>query len=270
VNGTAGRLAGKVAIITGAASGIGRATALRFAAEGAAVVVNDINEAAGNEVAAEICAAGGRAEFVRADVGNEGEVDALIRRAVDQFGKLDVLHNNAFTTRLGMVGQITPDQWRGAMDVTLHGTFYGMHFALPVMARQGYGSIVNTASISGLHGDYAMSAYNAAKAAVINLTRTAAIEYARYGVRINAVCPGPIATPPLEGGLTRSPAVRDKLLERLPQHRLGKPEEIANVVLFLASDEASLVNGAMIIADGGLSASTGQPPLAPDLLERGP
>jgi meso-butanediol dehydrogenase/(S,S)-butanediol dehydrogenase/diacetyl reductase len=265
----AGRLEGKVAIITGAASGIGAATALRFAAEGARVVVNDIHEEGGGRVVAQIRAAGGQAEFHAADVGDADQVTRLVERVADEYGRLDVLHNNAFATRFGMVGKLTPEQWRRAMDVTLHGTFYGMHVALPIMARQGAGAVVNTASVSGLAADYAMSAYNAAKAAVVNLTRTAAIEYARYGVRVNCVCPGPVATPALLGMLERTPAVRQELLAALPQRRFGTPEEIASVVLFLASDEASLVNGAALVADGGLSAWTGHPPLAPDLLERG-
>lgn len=264
-----GRLDGKIAVITGAGSGIGAATARRFAAEGARVVVNDIARDQGEAVAAEIRAAGGEALFHYADVSQPEEVAALIEGAVSHFGRLDVLHNNAFFNRMGMVEQLTPAQWRRTMDVTLDGTFYGMRAALPLMARQGSGAIVNTASVSGLGADYAMSAYNAAKAGVIGLTRAAAIEYARHGVRVNCVCPGPIATAPVERLFSRTPAVRDAILAALPQHRLGTPEEIANVVLFLASDEASLVNGAAVTADGGLSAWTGHPPLAPDLLERG-
>ena len=266
----AGRVAGKVAIITGAASGIGAATARRFAAEGAKVVVNDINAEGAERVAAQIRADGGEAEALPANVADAEAVAKLVEDAITRFGRLDVLHNNAFTTRFGMVGKLTPAQWTAAMEVTLHGTFYGMNVALPIMARQGSGAIVNTASVSGLGADYAMSAYNAAKAAVVNLTRTAAIEYARYGVRVNAVCPGPIYTPAVEGMLRRSPQVEETLLAALPQHRFGTAEEIASCVLFLASDEASLVNGAMLVADGGLTAWTGHPPLAPDLLERGP
>ncbi len=266
----AGRLQGKVAIITGAASGIGASTARRFAAEGATVVVNDIQAEAGQRVAAEIRRAGGEADFQLADAGDADAVTQLVEETARRYGRLEVLHNNAFRTRFGMVGRLTPEQWRGAFDVTLHGTFYGMRAALPIMARQGSGSIVNTASVSGLFGDYAMSAYNAAKAAVVNLTRTAAIEYARYGVRVNCVCPGPIDTPAVQGMLARQPEVRQRLLDALPLHRLGLPEEVANCVLFLASDEAAFVTGAALTVDGGLTSWTGHPPLAPDLLERGP
>ncbi|HEY7296103.1 MAG TPA: SDR family NAD(P)-dependent oxidoreductase [Dehalococcoidia bacterium] len=266
----AGRLQGKVAIVTGAASGIGAATALRFAAEGATVIVNDIQREGGERVVAQIGEAGGKASFHYADAGVADEVTRLVEETAGRYGRLDVLHNNAFRTRFGMVGQLTPEQWRGAFDVTLHGTFYGMRAALPIMARQGGGAIVNTASVSGLFGDYAMSAYNAAKAAVVNLTHTAAIEYARYGVRVNCVCPGPIDTPAVQGMLARQPEVREPLLAALPMHRFGTPEEVANCVLFLASDEAAFVTGAALTVDGGLTAWTGHPPLAPDLLQRGP
>lgn len=265
----AGRLNGKVALITGAGSGIGAATALRFAQEGARVVVNDVNDEGGNAVVDRICAAGGQADFHHADVSRAEEVAAMIEQVVDRHGRLDVLHNNAFFSRMGTAGWIRPEDWQRAFAVTLHGTYHGMHYALPQMARQGGGAIVNTASVSGLGADYAMSAYNAAKAAVVGLTRSAAIDYARHGVRVNAVCPGPIDTPPVQQLFARTPAVRDAVLGALPQHRLGRPEEVANAVLFLASDEASLVNGAMLVCDGGLSAWTGHPPLAPDLLDRG-
>jgi meso-butanediol dehydrogenase/(S,S)-butanediol dehydrogenase/diacetyl reductase len=260
------RLEGKIALITGAGSGIGAATARRFAREGARVALCDIAEGAGQAVTDAIVAAGGEALFVRADVSNPAAIAAAIEAVVTRFGRLDILHNNAFFNRMGLAGRMSPEDWRRSMAVTLDGVFYGMRAALPLMVQQGGGAIINTASVSGMAGDYGMSAYNAAKAGVLNLTRTAAIEYARHGIRVNAVCPGPIATPPLERLLARTPAVREALLAALPQRRLGTPDEVASVVLFLASDEASLVNGAAIVADGGLSAWTGHPPLAPDLL----
>jgi len=264
-----GRLPGKVAIVTGAASGIGAATAVRFAAEGARVVVNDVDAAGGERVAEAIRSSGGDALFLQADMGDYAAVSALIEDVTGRYGRLDVLHNNAFRSVMSGVATMSPEQWQLALSVTLTGTFYGIRAALPVMIRQRAGAIVNTASVSGLAGDYAMGAYNTAKAGVLNLTRAAAIENARHGIRVNAVCPGPVSTPPLEFLLNRTPAVREQLLASLPQHRLGTPEEVANVVLFLASDEASLVNGAAIVADGGLTAWTGHPALAPDLLERG-
>lgn len=264
------RFAGKVVVVTGAGSGIGAATALKFGAEGARVVVNDVDGDRGEAVAARLCGEGAEAIFLRADVANADEVSYLIDETVRRFGHVDVLHNNAFANRMNLVGTLTPEQWQRALSVTLNGVFYGMHAVLPLMARQGSGAIVNTASVSGLRADFAMGAYNAAKAAVINLTRTAAIEYARHGVRVNAVCPGPVLTPPLVALLERSPALRDQMLAALPQRRIGRPEEVANVVLFLASDEASLVNGAAVVVDGGHSAWTGIPALVPSLLDQEP
>jgi meso-butanediol dehydrogenase/(S,S)-butanediol dehydrogenase/diacetyl reductase len=205
-----GRFDNRVVIVTGAGSGIGAATALRFAAEGAHVVVNDIDATAGEDVARRIRETGGAAEFARADVADADAVEALVSGVAERYGRLDVLHNNAFYSRMGMVGRISPENFRRTLDVTLNGTFYGMHVALPIMARQGFGAIVNTASISGLGADYAHGAYNAAKSAVIGLTRAGAIEYGRYGVRVNAVCPGPIATPPVRALLDRTPGLEQR------------------------------------------------------------
>lgn len=263
-----GRLAGKVAIITGGGSGIGAATARRFAAEGARVLVNDINPASGQAVVEEIESAGGEAFFLQADVSLVASVAGLVEQAVRRYGRIDVLHANAFFNRMGLAGVLAPEDWRRSMAVTLDGTFYCLRAVLPVMLDQGGGAVVITASVSGLAGDYGMSAYNAAKAGVIGLTRSAAVEYAAHGIRVNAVCPGPIDTPPVRQLFARQPSVRDAVLGALPQRRLGTPEEVASVVLFLASDEASLVNGVALPADGGLSAWTGHPPLAPDLLNR--
>jgi meso-butanediol dehydrogenase/(S,S)-butanediol dehydrogenase/diacetyl reductase len=252
-----GKLENRVATITGGGSGIGAAVARLFAAEGARVIIADIDEQGGNQIAREV---GG--EFCRTDVSNPPAVDAMVKFAVARFGRLDILHNNAFYTTTGAVGETSIEGWDKTIAVTLSGVFYGMHFALPQMVAQGGGAIVNTASISGLFGDYQMCAYNAAKAGVVNLTRTAAIEYARKNVRVNAVCPGMIATPPvnrmLEGA--RSPERAQKhAIEAHPMGRLGKPEEIARVVLFLASDDASLMTGSIVVADGGATAHTGLP-----------
>ena len=180
--------------------------------------------------------------------------------AVENFGRLDVLHNNAFAIHIGPGGEIPVEGWLSTISVTLSGVFYGMRFALPQMVKQGGGVIVNTASISGLFGDYGLGAYNAAKAGVINLTRTAAIEYARKNIRVNAVCPGGIATPPVLNMLKAAPdpeAALSEAAEHHPMGRLGKPEEIAKVVLFLASDDSSLMTGSIVVADGGATAHTG-------------
>jgi meso-butanediol dehydrogenase/(S,S)-butanediol dehydrogenase/diacetyl reductase len=256
------QLEGKVAAITGAGSGIGRATALRFAAEGARVVVNDIDADGAASVVAAIAAAGGVASAVVADVSESVHVGALIDEVVRRHGRLDVLHNNAFATEVGPLASLSDGGWRRSLAVTLDAVFYGIRAALPVMLAQGSGSIINTASISGLGADYGLAAYNAAKAAVINLTRTAAIEHAHRGVRVNAICPGVIATPPLLR-LLDAGGTRAALEARVPARRLGTPEEIANVALFLASDEASYVTGAAIVVDGGLTAQTGIPSLVP-------
>jgi meso-butanediol dehydrogenase/(S,S)-butanediol dehydrogenase/diacetyl reductase len=229
-----------------------------FAAEGARVVIADIDDHGGNRVTKEI---GSAAVFHHTDVGDPGEVEAMIKFAVDRYGRLDVLFNNAFTTTFGPVGEMTVDGWGKTLSVTLSGVFYGMRFALPQMVAQSGGAIVNTASISGLGGDYGAGAYNAAKAGVVNLTRTAAIEYARKNIRVNAVCPGVIATPAVLNGLigrSRNPErARQRAEECHPMGRLGKPEEIAKVVLFLASDDASFMTGSMVVVDGGVTAHTG-------------
>ncbi|HXZ88599.1 MAG TPA: glucose 1-dehydrogenase [Candidatus Binataceae bacterium] len=254
-----GKLDNKIAIVTGGGSGIGAATAHLFAAEGARVIIADIDEKGGNAVAKEL---GDRGVFHRTDVSDPPQVEAMVKFAVERFGRLDTIHNNAFYTTSGVVGETSIEGWQKTIAVTLSGVFYGMHFALPQMVRQGGGTVVNTASISGLGGDYGMCAYNAAKGGVVNLTRTAAIEYARKNIRVNAVSPGMIATPPVLTMLdaARSPERAHKhALEAHPMGRLGKPEEIAKVVLFLACDDSSLMTGSIVVADGGVVAHTGLP-----------
>jgi meso-butanediol dehydrogenase / (S,S)-butanediol dehydrogenase / diacetyl reductase len=253
-----GKLDNKITIVTGAGSGIGEATAKLFAAEGARVIIADIDDEGGKRVTAEI---GSAAAFRHTDVGVPSEVEGMIKFALDRFGRVDVLFNNAFATTWGPVGEMPLDGWHKTLSVTLSGVFYGMRFALPQMVAQGGGAIVNTASISGLGGDYGAGAYNAAKAGVVNLTRTAAIEYARKNILVNAVCPGVIATPAVLNGLiarSRNPErARQRAEECHPMGRLGKPEEIARVVLFLASDDASFMTGSMMVVDGGVTAHTG-------------
>jgi meso-butanediol dehydrogenase/(S,S)-butanediol dehydrogenase/diacetyl reductase len=253
-----GKLDHKITIVTGAGSGIGEATAKLFAAEGAQTVIVDIDDKGGVRVAGEIGAA---AVFHHADVSDPNQVEGTIKFALDRLGRIDVLFNNAFATTFGPVGDMPLEGWQKTLSVTLSGVFYGMHFVLPHMVAQGGGAIVNTASISGLGGDYGAGAYNAAKAGVVNLTRSAAIEYARKKVRVNAVCPGVIATPAVLNGLigrSRDPErARKRAEECHPMGRLGQPEEIAKVVLFLASDDASFMTGSMVVVDGGVTAHTG-------------
>lgn len=260
------RFDGKVALVSGAGSGIGRATALGFAARGAQVVVADIDAAKVEAVVGEVTAAGGIATGIAADAGSPAGIDAMVGGAVQAFGGLDILHNNAFgqpalpagQSRLALTADIDEKVWLHTIELGLTGVFRATRRAIPELLKRGGGAIVNTASISGLFADYAIGAYNAAKAGVINLTRVTAIEYARRGIRVNCVCPGAIDTPLLRPSMAL-PGFADGTLGAIPMGRLGRPEEMANVVLFLASDLASYVTGAAIVADGGLTAQTGLP-----------
>jgi len=182
--------------------------------------------------------------------------------AVENFGRLDILHNNAIFTTIGHVGEISIEGWQKTVDVGLTAYWYATKCAIEVMLAQRRGAIVNTASVSGLAGDYTLGAYNAVKHGVVGLTKSTAIEYARKGIRCNAVCPGPIGTPPLLRLEDSHPDLIGRIREAIPMGRLGEPQEIANVVLFLASDEASFVTGSFYVADGGLWAHSGMPSLS--------
>jgi meso-butanediol dehydrogenase / (S,S)-butanediol dehydrogenase / diacetyl reductase len=264
------RFDGKVGLVTGAGSGIGRATAIGFSKRGGAVAVVDINADTANKVAAEIAAEGGRAIAVRADVTQAADVEMMISRTTSTFGRLDFLHNNAFglpsaqsTNVASRTADIDDSVWNRMIDLGLTAVFRGIKQAIPVMRAQGGGAIVNTASISGLRADYGIAGYNAAKAGVINLTRVVAIEYARYGIRSNCICPGAIDTPLLAPALSQA-GFAEKFKETIPMGRLGRPEEMANVILFLASDLASFVTGAAFVADGGQTTKTGSPSFMPE------
>ncbi len=255
----AGRLSGKVAVITGAGSGIGRATAERFSAEGAAVVIGDVRGDAAVDAAAAISAAGGRAMGQQVDVSSSKQIEALLAGAVAHFGRLDVVMNNAASPHGALLAETTDEDWRRVMSVTLDGVFYGTRAALAHMKKQGSGSIINISSGAGLGGEVMLGAYGAAKAAVINLTKTAAVENAGLGIRVNVICPGPIATPPLAAWLSVMPGGEEAFARQIPARRVGQPGEIAAVATFLASDEASYVNGAVIVADGAVNARTATP-----------
>ena len=246
------RLGGKVALVTGSGGGgIGAATAKTFAREGASVMVVDLNEAGGTRVVDDIRAAGGVADFCRADVGDRGGIEGMIQSAIDRHGRLDILHNNAVFTAVGRMGEIEWDDWQKTFEVGLTGYWWAVRTALPYMMSQGSGVILNTASMSGLLGDYGLGAYNAMKAGVINMTRVIAIEYARKGIRANAICPGPIL---LDEFRVAYPERFRRIADAIPMGRVGTPQEIANVALFLASDEASFVTGAELVIDGGFIA----------------
>lgn len=244
-------LAGKVAVITGAGSGIGEAIARLFSAEGARVVIGDV-AASAERVAADIVGRGGQAIFVQTDVTSERSVAALMQAAVDAFGRLDVLVANAgIAEQKAPVHELDLAAWQRVLDIDLTGVALCNKHAAAKMLENGSGAIINMASILGHVGQANSNAYSAAKAAVVNFTRSVALTYARQGIRANSVSPGYVDTP-LLARLPR--ATTDAMLERQPIGRLARPEEIANVVAFLASDRASIITGACIHADGGYTA----------------
>jgi NAD(P)-dependent dehydrogenase (short-subunit alcohol dehydrogenase family) len=252
-----GRLEGKVALITGAGSGIGRAAAGLFATEGAAVVVADVAHEAAAQTVAGIEAAGGRAAAVAVDVSDEAQAQAAVSAAVREFGALDVLFNNAgiFPADDGGVLDTPPGTWDRVMAVNLRGVWLCSRAAVPAMIEAGGGSIVNVASFVALVGAAtAQVAYTASKGGVLSFTRELAVEYARRGIRANALCPGPIETP-LLAELLSDPERRNRRLVHIPMGRLGRPEEVARAALFLASDESSFMTGSALVVDGGITAA---------------
>jgi meso-butanediol dehydrogenase / (S,S)-butanediol dehydrogenase / diacetyl reductase len=255
-----GKLEGKVAVVTAGGSGIGAATARRFAREKASVVIADLSRTRAAAVASAITEEGGNARWLKMDASDPEGVQAAIRLAMDSWGRLDVMFNNAGLGTVEALESMTLETWNRILAVTLTSAFLGIKYSLPIMRKQGAGSIVNTASISGIAGDYGMSAYNAAKAGVINLARAAALENAQYGIRINCVCPGAINTRVAQVLGGNDVEGFKRRLGQNPVGRIGEPDEIANAVCFLASDEASFVTGTTIVVDGGLTAHTGLPP----------
>jgi NAD(P)-dependent dehydrogenase (short-subunit alcohol dehydrogenase family) len=250
-----GRLDGKVAVVTGGAHGIGRASAKALAAEGAKVAVGDVDEVEGRACAGEIRDAGGDAIFVRTDVTSLDDVQALVGEAVERWGRLDVMFNNVGVAIGGAAGEMSEDDWRRVIDVNLTGVWRGMRVAIPIMLEAGGGSIVNTSSVQGHVGFVGWSGYAASKGGVDALTRQAAVEYAPKGIRVNAIVPGTILTA-MNEGILREVDDPDALLAEWnamhPVGRIGTPEEVAAAVVFLASDESSFVTGESLRVDGGM------------------
>jgi NAD(P)-dependent dehydrogenase (short-subunit alcohol dehydrogenase family) len=251
------RLQGKVAVITGAGSGIGRVAASLFAAEGAQVVVADVMGDHAEAAVADIEGAGGTATAVTVDVSDEAQVGAMIDHAVSTYGGVHVLFNNAgiFPADDGGILDTPPETWQKVMEVNLKGVWLGCRAAVPAMLDSGGGSIINVASFVALVGAAtAQMAYTASKGGVLAMTRELAVEYARKGIRANSICPGPIETP-LLAELLSDPARRQRRLVHIPMGRFGRPEEIAKAALFLASDDASFVTGSALVVDGGITAA---------------
>jgi NAD(P)-dependent dehydrogenase (short-subunit alcohol dehydrogenase family) len=250
-----GRLDGKVAIITGAASGIGRGTAIRFAGEGAAVVIADLNVEGGEAAVRDCKENGGRAVFQKADVSAEAEIKTLVARAVKEFGRLDIIYNNAgIGGAIGPLEQISVEDWDKSLGVLLRSVFLGIKHSVPEMRKVGGGSIISTASVAGIRGFAGLHPYCAAKAGVVNLTRSAALEFAKDRIRVNCICPGGINTPILH---RNQPGMKDAMEQWMargqPIQRAGHPEDIAGMALYLASPDSEWVTGQAMIVDGGLT-----------------
>ena len=251
----AGRLAGKVALVTGGASGIGRATALTFAREGAKVAVADVATGGGEETVRLIADAGGDAIFRACDVSSAAQVETLIGAVVAAYGRLDCAFNNAgIQGATSRTADHTEADWDQVMAINLKGVWLCMKYEIRQMLQQGGGATVNTASAAGLVGSHGMPADSAAKHGVVGLTRTAALEYSRHGIRVNAVCPGVIQTPMVAELIARHPGIEGRLIGAEPMGRAGQPEEIAEAVVWLCSDAASFVTGLPMAVDGGLTA----------------
>ena len=251
------RLANKVAIITGSASGMGQAAALLFASEGASVVVTDINESAGAETVQSIRDAGGTAIFVKTDVTSENEVKALVATAVESFGRVDVLYNNAGVMLPEDQGVVenTGEIWDKVLDINLKSVFLCTKYTIPQMVKQGGGSIINIASFVALLGcTVPQDAYTASKGGMLSLTKSLAVQYGHDGIRCNAICPGPIETP-LMKYLWTSEEARNLRLNRIPLGRFGETRDIVYMALYLASDESAWTTGSWLVVDGGISSN---------------
>ena len=248
------RFEGKSVLVTGAGSGIGRATALAFAEEGARLIVSDINDAAGQGTAGMIRDRGGDADFIHADVSRGADCAAMVDRAVSRFGSLHVAFNNAgINLQVAPIADVDEADWQRILAINLTGVFLSMKYEIPVMKRAGGGAIINTASVGGLIGTAGVTAYCATKHGVVGLTKSAALDHIGDGIRINAICPGGTLTPMLTEWF-KHPEVERAALSQTPIGRMAQPAEIARTVLFLASEESSFMVGHALVADGGLTA----------------
>jgi len=243
----------KVGLITGAAQGLGRATALLAAREGSRLILADIQDGKGEETAEQVRQAGGEARFVHTDVADARQVEAMVRAALEDWGRLDWACNNAVGggSRFGPLHEISDEVWANTLDVCLKGVFYCMKYEIAAMLEAGSGSIVNIASASIFKGEPMLGAYVAAKGGVDTLTKTGAAEYAARGIRVNSVAPGGFATPAIEGYFRQFPEIRERTTATHAMRRLGRPEEVAEPVVWLASDRASFVTGSCVRCDGG-------------------
>jgi NAD(P)-dependent dehydrogenase (short-subunit alcohol dehydrogenase family) len=254
-----GRVEGKASIVTGGAAGIGRACAIALAREGAKVAVADMDGPGGAETVAFIQGNGGEAFFCRTDVRVMADIRELVRQAAERWGRLDVLVNNAGVAIPGSVTEMPEEDWDRVLSVNLSGVWRGMHVAIPEMLKTGGGSVINTSSVQSVVGFRGWAGYAASKGGINSLTQQAAVDYAAQGVRVNAILPGTILTPMNERILATSPdasRIEQRWLSMHPVGRLGRPEEVAALVVFLASDESSFITGELIRVDGGLVVRT--------------
>ena len=257
---------GKVAVVTGGSSGIGRAAALAFGKAGAKVVVSDVDHKGGEETVRMLKKQGGISTFVKVDVTSAVEVEAMINKLIETYGKLDCAFNNAGTVGMSFVptAECTEENWDRIMNINLKGVWLCMKYEIPQMMKNGGGTIVNTSSMHGLAAAFSSAAYGASKHGVIGLTKTAALEYAKVGIRINAVCPGIIRTAMVIKQFSGKPKLEAQANDGQPMGRMGTPEEIAEAVLWLCSDAASYVTGHAMVVDGGSLAATS---LSPERVE---